>query len=81
MGHLRKFVFVCNGSDCKKEGCKKLQGELKELINSHDYKGGFKIIKTKCMDFCKSAPVVIVENVVVKKADLSLIKKKLKNQE
>jgi NADH:ubiquinone oxidoreductase subunit E len=81
MGHLRKFVFVCNGPDCKKEGCKKLQGELKELVNSYDYKGRFKIIKTKCMDFCKSAPVVIVENMVVKKGDLSLIKKKLKNQE
>lgn len=78
---MRKFVFVCHGSDCKKEGCKKLQGELKELFHSHDYKGRFKIIKTKCMDFCKSAPVVIVENVAVKKADLSLIKKKLKNQE
>jgi NADH:ubiquinone oxidoreductase subunit E len=77
MANFRKFIFVCNGSDCKKEGCKKLQGEIKELVNSQDYKGKFKVIKTKCMDFCKSAPVVIVENGLLKKADINSLKRKL----
>ncbi|WP_291783062.1 (2Fe-2S) ferredoxin domain-containing protein [Cecembia sp.] len=77
MPTYRRFIFVCNGSDCKKEGCKKLQGEIKDLIKSEDYKGKFKIIKTKCMDFCKSAPLVVINNEVLKRANLLEIKKKL----
>lgn len=77
MATYRKFIFICNGSDCKKEGCKKLQHEIKNLTKAEDHKGQYKIIKTKCMDFCKSAPVVVVNNEVVKKADLGAIKKKM----
>lgn len=77
MATYRRFIFVCNGSDCKKEGCKKLQSDIKELIKSEDYKGKFKIIKTKCMDFCKSAPLVVINNEVLKKVNLHDIKKKL----
>lgn len=77
MATYRKFIFICSGSDCKKEGCKKLQNEVKELVKSEDHKGKYKIIKTKCMDFCKSAPVVVVSNEVVKKADIYSLKKKL----
>jgi len=77
MPTYRKFIFVCNGSDCKKSGCKNLQSEIKELIKSEDHKGKFKIIKTKCMDFCKSGPVVVVNNEVIKKADLEGLKKKI----
>lgn len=77
MPTYRRFIFVCNGSDCKKEGCKKLQVEIKDLIKSEDHKGKFKIIKTKCMDFCKSAPLVVINNEVLKRANLPEIKKKL----
>ncbi|EPA00587.1 hypothetical protein A33Q_0060 [Indibacter alkaliphilus LW1] len=54
-----------------------LQKQIKELIQSEDHKGKFKVIKTKCMDFCKSAPTVVINNEVVKKADISSIRKKL----
>ncbi|MFD2203506.1 (2Fe-2S) ferredoxin domain-containing protein [Shivajiella indica] len=77
MATYRRFIFVCNGSDCKKKGCKNLQGEIKNLIKSENYKGKFKIIKTKCMDFCKSAPLVVINNEVLKRADLTDIQKKL----
>lgn len=77
MGTHRKFIFICNGSDCKKEGCKSLLHEIKDLIKSDDHKGKYKIIKTKCMDFCKSAPAVVVNNEVIKKADLHALKKKM----
>jgi len=77
MATHRKFIFVCNGSDCKKEGCKNLQHEIKDLIKSDGYRGKYKIVKTKCMDFCKSAPVVVVNNEVTKKADLHALKKKM----
>ncbi|MBW3469624.1 (2Fe-2S) ferredoxin domain-containing protein [Arthrospiribacter ruber] len=77
MATYRRFIFVCTGSDCKKSGCKVLQREIKELIQSEDHKGKFKVIKTKCMDFCKSAPTVVINNEVIKKADISSIRKKL----
>lgn len=77
MATYRKFIFICNGPDCKKEGCKKLQEEIKELVKSDDHKGKYKIVKTKCMDFCKSAPIVVVNNEVVKKSDISSLRKKM----
>jgi NADH:ubiquinone oxidoreductase subunit E len=77
MATYRKFIFICNGSDCKEKGCKDLQTEIKDLVKSEDHKGKYKIIKTKCMDFCKSAPVIVVNNEVVKKADVGAIKKKI----
>lgn len=77
MATFRKFIFVCTGSDCKSEGSKKLDSALKDLIKSEDYKGQYKVIKTKCMDFCKSAPVVVINNEVHKKAKVEELKKKL----
>ncbi|MBS9523142.1 (2Fe-2S) ferredoxin domain-containing protein [Litoribacter ruber] len=73
MGEYREFVFVCTGSDCKSAGCKKLIGDLKEATKS-TYKGRFKIIKTKCMDFCKTGPMVIYKEEVVKKASLASLR-------
>ncbi|PSL06351.1 (2Fe-2S) ferredoxin domain-containing protein [Cecembia rubra] len=78
MSPYRKFIFLCNGSDCKKAGSKKLGSGIKELINSEDHKGKFKLIKTKCMDFCKSAPAVIIQNELIKKADIDDIEAKIK---
>lgn len=77
MPPYRKFIFICSGSDCKKAGCKKLQSEIKDLVQSHEYQGKYKLIRTKCMDFCKSAPVVVINNEVLKRADLNDVKKKL----
>jgi NADH:ubiquinone oxidoreductase subunit E len=78
MSPHRKFIFICNGSDCKKAGCKKLHSEIKGLIKSEDNKGKYKLIKTKCMDFCKSAPSVIMQNELIKKADLEVLKGRMK---
>lgn len=77
MATYRRFIFVCNGSDCKKEGCKKLQSDIKDLVRSENYKGKFKLIKTKCMDFCKSAPVVVINNEVLKRGSVEKLKEKL----
>jgi NADH:ubiquinone oxidoreductase subunit E len=73
MGEYRKFIFVCTGTDCKGSGCKKLIGEIKDLTGSGPLKGQFKIIKTKCMDFCKNSPVVIYREEVIKKATLEKV--------
>jgi NADH:ubiquinone oxidoreductase subunit E len=77
MATYRRFIFICNGSDCKKGDSKKLQSEIKDLIKSEDFKGKFKMVKTKCMDFCKSAPLVVINNEVLKRASIQDIKKKL----
>ncbi len=58
----RELIFVCTGSDCKKAGAKNLCKELKTATNQAPFKGQCKLIKTKCMDMCKSAPVVIVKD-------------------
>ncbi len=36
------------------------------MVNLDDHKGQYKIVKTKCMDFCKSGPIVVVNNEVQK---------------
>lgn len=66
----RKLVFVCSGSDCKDAGSKKLRKALKEAAEKGSIRGRCKFFQTKCMDMCKSAPVVIVDNHFCKKADL-----------
>ncbi|GMQ24014.1 MULTISPECIES: (2Fe-2S) ferredoxin domain-containing protein [Algoriphagus] len=65
MKYKRKLVLVCTGKDCKKEGAKKLQ---KELENEPELKGKCKWIKTRCLDHCKSAPMVVVGDFFCKKA-------------
>lgn len=73
MKHKRQLVFVCNGSDCKKCGSKPLVKDLKKEFGKGHFKGGFKVIQTKCMDMCKSAPIVIVGDHFFKKAELQRI--------
>lgn len=73
MKHSRKLIFVCTGSDCKKEGAKKLHKELKGLTDESSLKGSCKFIKTKCMDMCKTAPNVIVGDHFCKKANSAAV--------
>lgn len=74
----RKLVFICFGSDCKNAGSKKISKELKGAATLGTLKGHCKFIKTKCMDMCKSAPVVIVDDHFCKKTDLKKIMEQIK---
>jgi NADH:ubiquinone oxidoreductase subunit E len=74
----RKLVFLCMGSDCKKGGSKKIRKELKEAAQNGSLKGHCKFFQTKCMDLCKSAPVVIVDGHFCKKADLKKVMEQIK---
>lgn len=78
MRYNRKLVFICEGSDCKKAGSKKIRKELKEAATEGTLKGHCKFFQTKCMDMCKSAPVVIVENHFCKNADTKKIMDQIK---
>ncbi len=77
LGDVMKFnrhlVFVCSGSDCKKAGSKRIRKELKEAATEGSLKGHCKFFQTKCMDLCKSAPVVVVDAHFCKKADLKSV--------
>lgn len=74
----RKLVFICSGSDCKKAGSKRIRKELKEAATAGTLKGHCKFFQTKCMDMCKTAPMVIVDNHFCKKADLKSVMEQIK---
>ena len=77
MPENRKFIFVCTGSDCKDNGCRGLLNEIKDLSKKDPYKGQYRIVKTKCMDFCKTGPVVVIKDEVIKKANLEKVREGL----
>lgn len=79
MKHKRELIFFCTGSDCKKSGGKSIFKELRSECKDGPYKGTLKLIKTKCLDMCKSAPVVIVGDHFCKEATTEKIMDKLKN--
>jgi NADH:ubiquinone oxidoreductase subunit E len=74
----RQLVFICCGSDCKKAGSKKIRKELKHAATEGSLKGHCKFFQTKCMDMCKSAPVVVVESHFCKKADAKSVMAQIK---
>jgi NADH:ubiquinone oxidoreductase subunit E len=74
----RKLVFICSGSDCKKSGSKKIRKELKEAASEGTLKGHCKFFQTKCMDMCKSAPVVIVDGHFCKNTDVKKVMEQIK---
>ncbi|HAH35418.1 MAG TPA: NAD-reducing hydrogenase, alpha subunit [Algoriphagus sp.] len=84
MKHSRQLVFICTGSDCKKAGSKLIKKDLKIASKQNPWKGCCKLIQTKCLDMCKSAPVAIVEDHFLKKTStekiLDQMKKALKDQ-
>lgn len=50
-------LFMCQGSDCKKNGAKKLRKAAKKHVKNQGWKKRVNIIKTKCMDGCKRGPI------------------------
>lgn len=80
MKKRRKFIFVCSGSDCKSNGAKDFTGKIKQTLHGGEFRGQFKMVKTKCMDCCKSGPVAVVNNQLIKKADLDELISELKGE-
>ncbi len=56
------FVFVCLGKDCEKAGSEELYKHYKKLKSLPGSKNRLKVIKTKCIDYCKKAPVLVANN-------------------
>ncbi len=57
-----RFVFVCGGKDCKKNGSKEVQKALGKEVRSHGLKDEVKVIKTKCTGRCKEGPILIAKD-------------------
>jgi NADH-quinone oxidoreductase subunit F len=57
--HTHKYIFICGSKSCRKRGSNKLIAELKDFIKSKGLKREIKLVKTKCMDYCKSGPNLI----------------------
>ncbi len=79
MKYHRELIFFCTGSDCKKSGGKSILKELKTTCEHGPLKGKLKLIKTKCLDMCKSAPIVIIGDQFCKNATGEKVLDKLKN--
>jgi NADH:ubiquinone oxidoreductase subunit E len=59
--HHQQFIFICNGKDCKKNGCKDIQKAVKSELKRRRQQKSIKLIKTKCTGKCKKAPVMIAK--------------------
>ncbi|WKN32038.1 (2Fe-2S) ferredoxin domain-containing protein [Porifericola rhodea] len=57
----QQFIFVCNGKDCKKNGCKDIQKAIKSELKKTKQQKAVKLIGTKCTGKCKKAPVLIAK--------------------
>lgn len=66
----KPFVFICVDSDCKKKGSK----ELCKLVKSNRT---HKLIKTECMDACKKAPNIIMNEALISNVTEEQLKKLL----
>jgi len=58
------FVFICLGKDCKKAGGDDLCKHYSKLKSLQGSKNRLKVIKTKCIDYCKKAPVLVADNII-----------------
>jgi len=72
-------IFICTGKDCQKNGCEGLKAELKHSLKENKIKN-VKLIKTKCMDYCKLGPNLVVNGELLHDCspkDIPVILKKL----
>ena len=76
----RKFIFVCNGKDCKKNDASTFTKEIKQTIGAGEFKGHYKLVKSKCMGCCKSGPVAVVGHHLIKRGDINHLVAVLQNK-
>lgn len=55
----QQFIFICNGKDCKKNGCKDIKKAIKKELKQTRKQKSITLISTKCTGKCKKAPVMI----------------------
>ena len=69
-------IRVCDGITCEMNGCKSLEKDLKDNLDSN-----VRVVRAPCMGRCHQAPVVEVGKKHFVNANLSLIQKALEEQD
>ena len=78
----KHHIFICTGKDCKKNGCEGLKSDLKQSLKNRNNKTA-RLIKTKCMDYCKLGPNLVVNGELLhdcKSEDIPAILERLEIQ-
>lgn len=52
------YIFVCTGKDCRKRGGKDIAKALKQELRAAKSLRTTRVLRTRCTDNCKRAPVV-----------------------
>lgn len=55
-----RHILVCTGSDCKKQGGKKLCKALKEALAERKMKRDARVVEVDCLQQCGHGPIAIV---------------------
>ena len=69
-------IRVCDGITCEMNGCKSLEEDLKDNLDSN-----VRVVRAPCMGRCHQAPVVEVGKKHFVNANLSLVQKALEEQD
>ena len=69
-------IRVCDGITCEMNGCKSLEKDLKDNLDSN-----VRVVRAPCMGRCHQAPVVEVGKKHFVNANLSLVQKALEEQD
>lgn len=64
-----KYIFICTGRDCKRNGSKKIRKELLEKLKANGMKNDVQVIRTRCMGQCRFGPNIIFNNHLVNDVD------------
>lgn len=54
-----KFLFICHGKDCRKQGAKDLKKQFIQELKRHRLNKSIQAVSSKCLDRCKFAPSVV----------------------
>ncbi len=76
--HTHKYIFICGSKSCRKSGSDILIAEIKDFIKSKKLKREVKLVKTKCMDYCKSGPNLVSNDQLYHEVSLEEVKGILK---
>lgn len=55
-----RYIFVCTGKDCRKAGGKEIAKTLKLALRAEKRLKDTRVIRTRCTDNCKRAPVLSI---------------------
>lgn len=76
------MVLVCHGSDCRKNGAKKIRTEAKDTIRALGLQKECMLVRSRCTGHCKQAPIACIQpaNVWIENASEKKLAKAIKQE-